>query len=58
MKKEEIIAAIKSLANSQGFYGRLYQHICDNPIESDKWLIYLEEQNFKDIVDLIIFIES
>lgn len=58
MKKEEIIATIKLLASSQGFYGRLYENICNNPIESDEWLTYLEEQNFRDMVDLVIFIES
>ena len=58
MKKEEILATIKSLASSQGSYGRLYESICDNPVEGDKWLTYLENQNLKDIIDLIFFIES
>lgn len=42
------------LACSQGFYGRLYEQIKDN----DEALSYLEEQNFKDPIDLILFLEQ
>ncbi len=31
MNKEEIMEAIKSLAHSQGFYGRLYETLKENP---------------------------
>ena len=54
MKKDEILSAIKSLAQSQGFYGRLYEAIHNN----EEALQYLENQDFKDIVDMIIFLES
>jgi hypothetical protein len=59
MKIEQIIEVIKDLAKSQGFYGRLL-----NDIEnmSDGEFAYfkevLEEQNFKDAVDLIIYLEG
>ena len=54
MKKQEILSAIESLAHSQGFYGRLYEAIHNN----EEALQYLENQDFKDIVDMIIFMES
>lgn len=54
MKKEEILNNIKELSKSQGFYGRLYEQVLDN----DEALEYLESQNFKDVLDLIMFLES
>lgn len=59
MKKEEILSAIRSLAASQGFYGRLlFVLSSDEPYAGEAYLNYLEEQNFKDIVDLVMFLES
>lgn len=54
MNRDEILNTIKSLASSQGFYGRLYEQLYDN----DDSLEYLERQNFKDPVDLIMFLEQ
>lgn len=54
MKKEEILNNIKELSKSQGFYGRLYEQLLDN----NEALEYLESQNFKDVLDLIMFLES
>lgn len=54
MTKKEILETFKSLARSQGSYGRLLEQIKDN----DEALTYLEEQNFKDSVDLVMFIEG
>lgn len=54
MNKDEILKAINSLASSQGFYGRLYTHILDNP----EYLNYLESMHFKDIVDLVLYLEG
>lgn len=53
MKKEQILATIKSLAMSQGFYCRVLQEIEDDPSILDK----LEAQNFKDELDMILFFE-
>lgn len=53
MSKEEILNAIKTLAKSQGFYGRLYERIKDDALALD----YLEKQNFKDVVDIVMFFE-
>lgn len=53
MTKEQILGEIKSLAMSQGFYGRLLRDINENPAMLDE----LERQNFKDGLDMILFLE-
>ena len=58
MKKKEILNAIRSLATSQGFYSRLLISLSSNEPDSVAYLEYLEEQNFKDVVDLVMFLES
>lgn len=59
MGREELLKLIKDLAKSQGFYGRLLQQIMglDDEAQNDFW-DYLEEKNFKDGVDFILFIEG
>ena len=62
MKFDEIIQTIKDLAKSQGFYGRLLYEIEDAK-ENDKEKyerikVTLEEQNFKDAVDMVLFFET
>ena len=48
MTREEILEAIKDLAKSQGYYGRLLR-----AIEEDETILdTLEEQNFNDVVDM------
>ena len=59
MKFEEIMQVIKELSNSQGFYGRLYNGIMtldDEDLETTKQ--ELERQNFKDVIDIILYFES
>jgi hypothetical protein len=59
MKREEIMKTIKSLASSQGLYGRLYRALMElDEDEYDEVMTELESQNFKDGVDLVMFIES
>lgn len=58
MKKEEILSAIRSLAASQGFYGRLLSVLTSDEPDAIAYLEYLEEQNFKDIIDLVMFLEQ
>ena len=58
MKREEIMETIKSLASSQGFYGRLYRKLME--LDEEKYnevMTELESKNFKDGVDLIMYIE-
>ena len=57
MNKKEILENIRILAASQGFYGRLYQSIMESN-EKENILQYLENQNFTDAIDLILFLES
>lgn len=54
MTKEEIMKAIKSLAKSQGFYCRLYETLKENPEALD----FLAKQNFKDSIDMVMFLEA
>ena len=56
MKKLEILATIKMLAKSQGLYGRLYEQITTAE-NKDEILQELENQNFKDALDLVFFFE-
>lgn len=53
MTKEQILGEIESLAMSQGFYGRLLRDIKENPAMLDE----LERQNFKDSLDMVLFLE-
>lgn len=57
MNKQEIMEAIKGLAGSQGLYGRLYEYIKENG-DDGALLNYLAMQNFKDKVDMVMFIEG
>ena len=56
MKANEILEAIKMLAKSQGFYGRLLNAI-ETSEEGEDILAELESENFKDPVDLVMFLE-
>ena len=59
MKREEIMETIKSLASSQGLYGRLYRDLMElDEDEYEQVMLELESQNFKDEVDLVMFIEG
>lgn len=62
MNREQIMEAVKQLANSQGWYSRLYSDLCKmretEPERFDIAMRLLEEQNFKDTVDLILYLES
>ena len=54
MDRIQILELIKSLAQSQGFYGRLLRDMEENP----EILIHLEKQNFEKDLDLILYLES
>ena len=59
MKRDEILETIRSLAQSQGSYGRLLQDLENMPKELYNTVMAdLEAQNFKDAVDLIMYIEG
>ena len=58
MDRQAIRGIFEMLAQSQGFYGRLLRDIDELP-EEDREKVWsdLESQNFKDTVDLILYIE-
>jgi hypothetical protein len=59
---DDILRGIKSLAKSQGYYGRLYNTLMDlkenNPEQYDEIVNEFESQEFHDIVDFVMWIES
>ena len=59
MKKEEILNNIKMLANQQGFYGRILNTLEEtDESERNNVLQLLEEPNFQDVIDMVIYLES
>ena len=58
MKREQILETIRRLAMSQGSYGRLYNDLMSDPEYCKEAMTFLEAQNFKDPVDLILCIEG
>jgi len=59
MNKEQIMKTFKSLANSQGFYGRVVEALENmSEAERERNLNVLEAQHFKDPVELVIYMES
>ena len=58
MNRQEILNAVKSLAMSQGFYGRLYNALTNGTEEAEAALQEMVDQNFKDSVDMVMWIES
>jgi hypothetical protein len=62
LKMDDILSGIKSLARSQGSYGRLYSSLMDiKENDSDRYddiVNELESQKFKDIVDFVMYFES
>ena len=58
MNREEILNAIQNLAASQGFYGRLYDMLTNGSDAANEAMAMLEQQNFGDVVDLVLFVEG
>ena len=58
MSKEEILSLVRTLASSQGFYTRLYHFLSEGSEESEEYLEMLENKNFKDQIDLILYFEA
>lgn len=58
MKRDEIMSLFRSLARSQGFYGRLVRNIeSATPDEQEEFWQEMEAQNFTDVLDVILYIE-
>ena len=59
MNREQILDAFRSLAHSQGFYGRLLEQIDSVDEETrEDFLSDLESRHFRDVVDLVLRIEG
>jgi hypothetical protein len=58
MTKTEILNVLRVLSNSQGFYGRMYRTLSDNSEDSNNFLEKLENENFRDAVDLLTYLEQ
>lgn len=62
MTTDEIFVAIKQLAQSQGFYSRLYENLCwsleHDPERFVNTMVELEEMNLEDKVDLVLALET
>lgn len=61
MKMEDILNAIRELASSQGFYGRLLASMETMekmfPKDYEEVVKELESQNFQNAVDLVMYFE-
>ena len=55
MKRAEILYLFRELACSQGFYGRLLRDIYENKEWGEEFLTDLENQNFRDTLDVILY---
>lgn len=59
MNKTQILAAIKSLGKSQGFYSRLYTDLMYAPeADRDNYLQNLEDEKFEDELEMVMYLES
>ena len=62
MDIEQIMAAIRSLAQSQGYYCRLYNELWEMQTnDPDQWEEVkntLEAQNFSDTLDMVMYFET
>lgn len=56
MKREEILNAVRNLAFSKGFYGRLYNFLTSE--DGEQMLDEMAEQHFGDVVDMVIWLEE
>ena len=58
MSKNQVMSVIDSLARSQGFYGRLGQHIREAEAKGmDTGSFFAQFKDCKDAVDVILILE-
>ena len=59
MKREQIESLLQTLAMSQGRYGRLLERVYSAPEdEQERFWENMEEQNFGDDLDVILYLEG
>ena len=58
LKRKQILELFKSLAQSQGFYGRLLRSISELSEEDrEQFWQNMEAKNFKSDLDVILYVE-
>lgn len=61
MNKQDILDAIYDLSQSQGLYSRLYDSLRkleqEDPEQYDSYMEHLQQQHFKDPVDMVLYFE-
>lgn len=58
MNRDDIMAGFRSLAASQGFYGRLIRNIEEaSDKDRERFWTEMESRGFTDMVDVVLFIE-
>ena len=59
---DQVIELVRRLSRSQGYYGRLLEHILYlqeyEPEAFEEFKMVIEEQHFKDPVDVALFFEQ
>lgn len=58
MNKKQIYNTIVSLAKHQGYYANLLEAMDAHPENKEEFLSALEEKNFEDQVDLVLYLEA
>lgn len=59
MKWDDILSSFQLLAKGQGLYGRVLKAIYEMSYsELDSFKQYMEAQNFKNMLELVLFIEE
>ena len=62
MNRTEILATVGQLAQSQGFYSRMYGRMLrimdEDPEAYDRAMTELEAMKFSDAVDLVMYFET
>lgn len=61
MTKQDILNTIRDLSQSQGLYHRIYKNLTsmrrNDPSSYDYYMEHLQQQHFKDPVDLVMYLE-
>ncbi len=59
---EQVVDVVEMLSYSQGFYGRLLEEILyieeNEPRKYEAFKEIIEKQEFKDLVDVVLFFEG
>jgi len=62
MSIDDVMENVEQLSHSQGFYGRLYERLCEirdnEPDAWDKVVTDLEAQHFRTALDMVLYFEQ